>query len=100
MSNYVQEVIDRLVEELPGCEFDLLRFYSLLVLTKGAQTTLADVHDAWGCWRAVTRPGHPKLIEFEQLTSLDAEKDLKYVVAIRNLAAEIQLRKERETAGA
>jgi hypothetical protein len=91
MSNYVQRVIDRLAEEFPTCEFDLLRFYSLLVLTKGTQTTLADVHDAWGCWRAVTRPGHEKLVEFEKLTPLDAERDLKYVVAIRNLAAELQL---------
>ena len=93
-TNYVTRAIDRLRELLPDCEFDLLRFYGLLVLTKGTQTTLGDVHDAWACWRAVTKPDHKLLVPDGELSFSDAEKDLEYVLGIRQVAAEMALSKE------
>lgn len=93
-TNYVQRAVNRLGELLDDCEYDLLRFYALLVLVKGTQTTLADVHDAWGCWRAVTKPSHAMLVPADELDFKAAQQDFDYTMAIRQVAAEMALSKD------
>jgi hypothetical protein len=69
----------------PGLE----QLYVLLVLTRGAGTTLADVHDAWACDRAIGRPGHPDLVPFEQLSADVAEWDRPFMEAIHAAARDL-----------
>lgn len=86
MSNYIDEIAARLGVVLDDCEFDLLRQYAVLALTVGAGTTEEDVHHAWGAWRAATRPDHPDLVPFEQLTPEVQALDTKCAEAIRAVA--------------
>ena len=85
-ANYVQAVLDRLNEACPVLESDLARLYALLAMTKGADTTLRDVHDAWALARSVTRPDHPCLVPFDELTVEQQELDREYMVAIHKAA--------------
>lgn len=80
--NYIQTGADKLDEALPGLDPDLARLYVLLILAKGGETTRKDVHDAWALWRNTTRPDHPALIEFDELTPEVQELDQKYLTAI------------------
>ena len=85
--NYVQAVIRELNALLPGLENELVNLYALLVLTRGAETTLKDVHDAWGVWRNLTNPTHKSLVPFDQLSLEVQELDRKYMEAIHKAAA-------------
>lgn len=84
--NYVQLVLDRLHAESPGLDPDLAQLYALLVMTKGVETTLEDVHEAWGLWRNTTNPAHRSLIPFSELTPEVQELDRVYVDAIHRTA--------------
>jgi hypothetical protein len=71
---YVGQARGRLLAALGDTEQDwcdeqpLLDLYTLLVLVRGRACTLADIHDAWAVARQRTRPEHPDLVPFEQLT--------------------------------
>jgi len=86
-TNYVDRVVDLLNEELtrhghsplPG---EMGRLYALLVLTKGAATTLEDVHDAWSLATTVDRPEHRSLIAFDDLSVEVQTLDAPFVWAI------------------
>lgn len=80
--NYVQAAIEALNDAFPGLEPDLARLYTLLVLVKGEQTTLEDVHQAWAVWRNITNPAHRSLIPFSELSSEVQEMDREYMDAI------------------
>lgn len=86
MANYVQRALEILDEECPGLDSDLAQLYVLLVLTNGPNTTLPDVHDAWGVWRNTTNPEHRSLVPFGELTVAVQELDRKYMDAIRATA--------------
>lgn len=88
--NYVATTIEALRAQLPendGTDEDLLRAYALLVHTTGTGTSLEHVHDAWALWRAQTRPEHPDLVPFAQLSAQVADYDQPYRDAIRTVAA-------------
>lgn len=89
--NYVQKVIDKLNEKLPGQDPQLIKYYALVALTWGQQTSCLEVHDAWALWRNDTRPDHPDLIPFQHLSAEVQELDEKYAVAIREVAEELDL---------
>ena len=84
--NYAQAVLNRLNEVSPGLEPDLAQLYALLAMTKGADTTLEDVHDAWALWRNTTNPQHRSLIPFAELTVEVQELDREYMDAIHKAA--------------
>ena len=48
--NYIDTLADRLWEKLPGLPEELINLYVLLVVTKGVNTSLENVHDAWSIW--------------------------------------------------
>ena len=85
--NYIDEIVARLDEKIPGNDVALLRLYALLALTQGVNTTLENVHDAWGAWRTATNPGHKSLVPFDQLTPEVQEYDRKYMDAIHEVSA-------------
>jgi hypothetical protein len=80
--NYASEVMRRIHTELPGLDPALAQLYALLALTKGTETSLKDVHDAWSLWTAVVRGSHKSLIPFNQLTPAVQELDRKYMEGI------------------
>lgn len=84
--NYIQKTIELLKEEIPDCDNDLLGLYSLLVLSKGINTSLEDVHDAWAIWRNVTNPKHKSLIPFSELSTEVQDLDEKYMKAIHKVS--------------
>ena len=86
--SYVGQVVDALDREIPGNPLPLLSLYALLVTTKGTATSLEDVHDAWAAWRLQSKPDHPDLVPFEELTPEVQEYDRQYRDAIRRVAAE------------
>lgn len=89
--SYVAQTIEALRAGLgpaDGSDTELLRFYALLVHTTGINTTLEDVHTAWALWREQSRPEHPDLVPFEQLSPEVAEYDRPYRDLIRHVAAE------------
>jgi hypothetical protein len=104
MSNYITEATTALHDAIraqgktPEASLspDLQQLYVLLVLTRGTATTLADVHDAWACARAVTRPDHPDLVLFEELSSETAEWDRPFMNAIHAAARTLSERASNE----
>lgn len=87
--NYVDDIVARLDEKIPGNDPALLRLYALLALAQGVNATLENVHDAWAVWRTVTRPDHPSLIPFGELAADVQELDRQYMDAIREVGAAI-----------
>jgi len=92
---YAEDVIERLGKNILAVDSQcddpsLLRYYALLVLTTGEDTTLENVHDAWSLWRMVTQPDHRSIIWFDQLTPETQEYDRKYAEAIRKTARELR----------
>lgn len=86
LENYVRSAIGRLNQECPKLDQVLTRLYALLVLVKGEETTLKDVHDAWSVWRDVTHPTHPSLVPFDQLPPEVQALDTPYRDAIARAA--------------
>lgn len=68
---------------------DLLGYYTLLLFTKGGDTTAKDVHNAWAAWRAVTRPDHPDLVPFADLPLNVQALDEPFAEAIFAAAGEL-----------
>lgn len=85
--NYAEGAYELLNAELGGqCEPELLVLYTLLMLTKGTETTLRNVHDAWSLWRMTTQPGHKSLVPFHHLTPEVQELARPYMDAIHRAA--------------
>ncbi|MFI5891958.1 hypothetical protein ACIA5D_17795 [Actinoplanes sp. NPDC051513] len=84
MTNYIQQVTAHLACRLPRCEMDLIDLYALLVLARGENTTLQDVHDAWSIWRNTGDPLHRSLVPFNQLATEVQELDRKYMNVIHD----------------
>lgn len=85
--NYIDEVREELSKHTTVGR-GLMRVYTLLVLVKGEDTTLRDVHDAWSVnindtWNKEKHGEHRSLLPFEDLIVEIQEKDQQYVDAIR-----------------
>lgn len=85
---YIETIQEELKEALVDIELDkgLLDLYTLLVLTKGEDTTLEDVHDAWAIWRQTSKPDHESLVPFRQLSQEVQELDRPFVEAIQSVS--------------
>lgn len=86
---YVEQVTAALTERL-NLDPALTRLYAVLALAKGTATTMEDVHDAWAVWRADTRPDHPSIRPFAELSPEVQELDRRYMDVIRQVAAEVR----------
>lgn len=85
MSNYVEKVRKELLKEIKVND-SLLNLYSLLVLTKGENTTLKDIHDAWSLDTNRFFSEHKSIIPFEELTKEVQDKDIEYLEAAKKVA--------------
>lgn len=89
--SYIDVARERLAHELPGLDKPLMDLYTLLVLVKGQDVTLRDVHDAWAVWRSRTDPEHRSLVPFKELSEEVQELDRKYADAIARVAASLRI---------
>ena len=94
-NNYIDDVKEELLKHIQIGK-GLQNVYALLVLVKGQDVTLKDVHDAWSVninqtWDFQTNGNHYSLIPFEELKQSVAEKDQKFVDAIKETAKALGL---------
>lgn len=97
--NYIDEVKAELLKHV-SIGKGLQNVYALLVLVKGEDVTLKDVHDAWAVninqtWK-IQNPGlgdHFSLIPFDQLSEEVKNKDQKFVDAIKKTAIALNEKK-------
>lgn len=91
---YIDEIIEEVQKETGLRDKELLKMYSLLVLVKGTNITLKDVHDAWSMWMNFKEYNPPKyyghehlsIVPFEQLSIETQERDRKFVNALVKIA--------------
>lgn len=75
----------------PDEDISLYRLYALLLLTKGTDVTLDDVHNAWVVWASDHEPDSRYLIPFKELSLSVQHKDQTYVDAIHEVADHMRL---------
>lgn len=98
MKTYIDEVIERVKQETGIKSKETLKMYALLVLVKGTDITLSDVHDGWSMvmnFKEVNPPycyghEHKSIVPFDQLSVETQERDRKYVEALIKIAKERQ----------
>ena len=86
--NYIEQIKSKLEKEAK-VHGGLLDLYTLLVFTKGEDTTLKNVHDAWAIWKNFRMPEHRSLIPFSELSVEVQELDRSYMEAIVKVAKEM-----------
>lgn len=88
--NYIDEIKKELAKHMKVGK-GLMNVYALLVLVRGEDCTLEDVHDAWSVninttWDKETYGPHRSLVWFNELSPETQEKDRAYVEAIHKTA--------------
>jgi tRNA nucleotidyltransferase (CCA-adding enzyme) len=97
VDNLAEKIMNECTEqEIPdGYSHDevmrLFRMYALLALSKGTETTMEDVHDAWAAWQSELEPDHDSLVPFDELTKKIKEYDRPDMEAIHKHAAAAQV---------
>lgn len=87
--NYIQKIKDILSKKI-DVDNDLLDLYTPIVLIRGDNAILEDIHDAWSIWRNNTKPDHKSLIPFYELSGDIQELDREYMNAIHETAKEFR----------
>ena len=97
MITYIDKVTELVAERTQLNNDDLVHLYALLVLVRGLDITLNDVHDAWAMnmnFKAKSDQcsghGHPCIVPFKELSREEQEKDRHFADILRAIAAEIQ----------
>ena len=66
----------------PDEDLPLYRLYAVLLLAKGEDVTVEDVHNAWAAWASDHDPDNRNLLPFKELSIRVQRKDQSYVDAI------------------
>lgn len=77
--------------EVPGDAALLFEMYALLARSKGVNTELKDVHDAWVVWMTALGESHPSMVPFEDLDRDTQREDEPFLQAIRTAATEQEI---------
>ena len=91
---YIDQIAERVRSALPPQSRpseqadELYRLYALLVLVRGEETTLEDVHDAWSTWMSGLNSSHRSLRPFRELDPDTQAADGPYLLAIKTVARE------------
>lgn len=96
MKTYIDEIVESVKDKAHINNDILARYYALLVLTKGENITLSDIHDAWAMSMNF-RPknehcyghDHISLVPFHDLSSETQKKDEKFLIRLKNIAKTI-----------
>lgn len=94
--SYAQDAYDALYgqiteegEDLDQQDSVLALLYATLVLVKGTETTLEDVHDAWSVWASRYEPWRKSIVPMGELPEWVQEYDRPYMEAIHAAAKEV-----------
>lgn len=87
--NYIDEVKGLLSRKIRVND-RLLSLYALVVLIKGEEATLKDIHNAWAVDKNSTFHEHWSIKPFEELSEEVQNKDQKYLDAIHEVAKMIK----------
>ena len=97
MKTYIDTTIELIMKETNIKSIHLAKMYALLVLTKGENITLKDVHDAWAMdmnFKPQTNycygHEHKSIVPFEQLDKEVQNKDQKFVSALIRVAKKLK----------
>ena len=98
MKTYIDEIVEKVAERTELKGKNLIRLYSLLVLVKGENITLEDIHDAWSMdmnFKDITPPfcygrEHKSIVPFDQLNEETQNKDKEYLDALLTVAKEMK----------
>jgi hypothetical protein len=96
--NYVDAIAMQIRQQVPpealphGGDLDaLFRIYAVLAMSKGAQVTDEDVHDAWSAWVAGHDPDHESLVPLVELDDEAVSADVPFTAAIKTVVGETGL---------
>ena len=98
--SYVDRIADTIRTALPlnarpdRHAEELYRLYALLVLVRGTNTTMENVHDAWSTWMTAHEPEHESLKPFHDLDPGTRDEDRPYLVAILEVAQRRDVHRE------
>lgn len=91
--NYIQELADKIKSEVPSALLPdepnldtLFAIYAVLLLAKGNETTLEDVHNCWSAWKSQKDASHNSIKPFVELSNKIQEQDRPFVEAIHAVA--------------
>lgn len=95
--NYIDEVKEELAKHIRVGK-GLMNIYSLIVLIKGENATLKDIHDGWAIninqtWDFEKYGNHRSLVAFDSLQKSVQDKDQGYLDAIHKTAVILALKK-------
>ena len=96
MQTYIDNVTEMVKSATNIKNIHLAKMYALLVLVKGTNITLEDVHNAWAMDMNF-RPKneycygheHRSIVPFDQLPEETKDKDKKYLTALRKVATDM-----------
>lgn len=101
-TTYIDMVVNEVSKRTHIRNANLVHLYALLVLIKGEEITLKDVHDAWSMdMNFRPRTGrcyghdHTSIVPFDDLSEETQNKDGKYVDILRSIAREMSGRPEK-----
>ncbi|MBR0542468.1 MAG: hypothetical protein IJK26_09765 [Clostridia bacterium] len=96
-TTYIDKITNAVAERTRIKNKYLVRVYALLVLVKGEDITLKDVHDAWAMdmnFKPQTDycygHEHLSIVPFDELSVETQNKDKKYVDILRSIAKEFK----------
>ena len=96
MKTYIDELVEKVSAATGLKSKETVKLYALLVLIKGENITLEDVHDAWSIMMnfRTYNPSylgheHPSIVPFDQLSYETQQKDKKYADALIKVAKEM-----------
>ena len=95
---YIDIVEEKVVQKTGLKGKGLVRLYALLVLIKGEDVTLEDIHDAWSVnmnYKEANPPycyghDHLSIVPFDQLSKETQMRDEPYLKALKEVAKEIK----------
>ena len=95
---YIDDVVERVAEKTGLKGKGLVRLYALLVLIKGEDVTLSDIHDAWSVnmnYKEANPPycyghDHLSIVPFDQLSKETQDRDVPYLEALKEVARELK----------
>lgn len=95
---YIDRVCNLVAQETGLKSKMLINYYALLVLVKGENVTLSDIHDGWAMNMNFkdTTPycyghDHYSIVPFDQLSEACQNKDIPYMEALHRVARKLKV---------
>ena len=96
METYIDKIVTKVENKLHIKDKNLAKFYALLVLVKGKNITLKDVHDAWAVNMNYKNKTdfcygheHKSIVPFNELSKEVQEKDSKFLSKLLEIANDL-----------